>query len=107
VYRASLRKFELIGNFFLMALKSGVLYNALMNWKLILILVTGTCFCISSVGYLFVKIVLRPKQGGDWEEYHWEFEEQDRSLARYHIWSKITFSAVIISMLLWFITLSI
>lgn len=89
-----------------MALKSGVRYNAFMNWKLILILVAGTCFCISSVGYLFVKIVLRPKRGGDWEEEYWEFEEQDRPLARYHLWCKVTFSAVIISMLLLFITLS-
>jgi len=78
-----------------------------MNWELILILVAGSCFCVSSAGYLFVKIVLRPKRGGDWEEYHWEFEEQHRSLVRYNFWSKITFSAVIISMLLLFITLSI
>ena len=90
-----------------MALKSGALYNALMNWKLISILVAGTCFCASSAGYLFVKIALRPKRGGDWEECYWEFEEQYRPLARYNFWCKITFSAVIISMLLLFITLAI
>ena len=90
-----------------MALKLTRLYNVLMNWKLFLILVAGTCFCISSAGYLFVKIILRPKQGGDWEENYWEFEEQDRSLVRYHFWCKITFSAVVISMLLWFITVTI
>jgi len=77
-----------------------------MNWKLILILVAGSCFCISGAGYLFVKIALRPKPGDDWEAYHWEFEEQNRPLARYHFWSKITFSAVIISMLLLFMTLA-
>jgi hypothetical protein len=90
-----------------MALKLARLYNVLMNWKLFLILVAGTCFCISSAGYVFVKIILRPKQGGDWEENYWEFEEQDRSLVRYNLWCKITFSAVVISMLLWFITVMI
>lgn len=106
IYWVSLRELGPVRNCFLMALKSGVLYNVLMNWKLILILVAGTCFCVSSAGYLFVKIVLRPKQGSDWEEYHWEFEEQDRPLARYNLWCKITFSAVIISMLLLFIALA-
>lgn len=96
-----------IGNCFLMALKSVRLYTVLMNWKLVLILVAGTCFCISSAGYLFVKIILRPKQDGDWEDNDWEFEEQDRSLVRYHFLCKITFSAVVISMLLLFLTLSV
>jgi hypothetical protein len=50
---------------------------------------------------------LRPKQGGDWEDNDWEFEEQDRSLTRYHFWSKITFSAVVISMLLLFLILAV
>ena len=90
-----------------MALKSEGLYNVLMNWKLILILVAGTCFCASSAGYLFVKIVLRPKQGGDWEEGHWEFEDQRPAVKRYHFWCRLLFSAVIVSMLLLFITLSV
>ncbi|MCD6174668.1 MAG: hypothetical protein J7K65_02730 [Planctomycetes bacterium] len=90
----------------MMAFKDGLIYNTFMHWKLILILVAGTCFCVSSAGYLFVKIALRPKQGGDWEEEYWEFEEQDPPLAKYNLWCKITFSAVIISMLLLFVALS-
>ena len=91
----------------MVALEFEVLYNAFVNWKLALILVAGTCFCISSAAYLFVKIVLRPKQDGDWEECYWEFEEQHRPLAKYNLWCKITFTAVIISMLLLFISISI
>jgi hypothetical protein len=90
-----------------MALESARLYNVHMHWKLTLILIAGTGFCISSAGYLFVKIVMRPRPGSDWQETHWEFEEQDLSLARYLLWSKITFSAVIVSMLLLFTALSI
>ena len=107
IYPVSLWELGLIRNCFLLVLQSGVLYNALMNLKLILILVSGTCFCVSSAGYLFVKIALRPKRGDGWEEEYWEFQEQDWSLARYNLWCKITFSAVIISMLLLFITLSV
>jgi hypothetical protein len=77
-----------------------------MHWKLILILVAGSCFCVSSVGYLFVKTVLRPKQGGDWEKDHWDFEDDRPEIKRYHFWSRILFSAVIISMLLLFLMIS-
>jgi len=76
-----------------------------MNWKLPLILIAGICFCISSAGYLFVKIALRPKRDEDLDEVYWEFEDQHPTLARYHFWSKIAFSAVIISMLLLFLSL--
>ncbi|MHC4781631.1 MAG: hypothetical protein ACYSN8_04230 [Planctomycetota bacterium] len=100
-------EFELIRNCFLMALKSARLYNAFMNWKLILILVAGTCFCASSVGYLFVKTILRPKRGGDWEEDYWEFEDQHPAMKRYHFWCRLLFSAVIVSMLLLFVTISV
>lgn len=79
----------------------------LMHWKLILILIAGTCFCVSSVGFLFVKIALRPKRDEDLDAVYWEFEGQHPTLARYHFWSKIAFSAVIISMLLLFIALSV
>ena len=78
-----------------------------MHWKLILILVAGICFFVSSAGYLFVKIALRPKRDADLDEVYWEIEEQHPSLARYHFWCKITFSAVIISMLLLFLTLAV
>ncbi|MEN8126495.1 MAG: hypothetical protein ABFR90_01685 [Planctomycetota bacterium] len=78
-----------------------------MHWKLTLILSSGICFCLSSAGYLFVKIVLRPKSGGDWEEGHWEFEDQHTDIKRYHFWCRILFSAVIVSMLLLFIAISV
>jgi len=78
-----------------------------MNWKIILIVCAGTCFCVSSAGYLFVKLALRPKSGQSWEQNHWEFEDQDPAIKRYDFWCRILFSAVMISMLLLFLSISV
>ncbi|MHC5164854.1 MAG: hypothetical protein ACYSOI_05820 [Planctomycetota bacterium] len=71
-----------------------------------LILVAGSCFCLSSAAYLFVKFALRPKDGQEWENHHWDFEDDRPEIKRYYFWSKILFSAVIISMLLLFLMIS-
>ena len=78
-----------------------------MPWKIVLILIAGSCFLISSVAFIVVKITLRPKLDSDWQEVHWEFEDRDPALRRYQFWSRITFAAVIVSMLLLFVTISI
>lgn len=78
-----------------------------MSWRLILILIAGSCFCISGAGYIFVKIALRPKDNSDWEQAHWEFEDRHPALSRYHFWCKILFTAVIASMLLLFVAVSV
>jgi len=77
-----------------------------MHWKIIMILCAGTCFCLSSAAYLFVKLALRPKDGQSWEQNHWEFEDQHPAIKRYDFWCRILFSAIIISMLLLFLTIS-
>ena len=77
-----------------------------MHWKLLLILVAGSCFCLSSAAYLFVKFALRPKDGQDWEENHWEYEDDHPAMRRYHFWSRILFIAIIVSMLGLFIAIS-
>ena len=78
-----------------------------MHWKIILILFAGSCFLLSSATYIAVKIVLRPKQDSDWQEFHWEFEDRDPALRRYQFWSRLAFGAVIVSMLLLFIAISV
>ena len=78
-----------------------------MHWKIYLILVAGSCFCISSVGYIFVKIALRPKNGSDWEQTHWDVEDNHPELARYNFWCRVLFTAIIISMLLLFLSISV
>jgi hypothetical protein len=78
-----------------------------MHWKIILILIAGSCFLISSAAHIIVKFALRPKPDSDWQEVHWEFEDHDPALQRYQFWSRITFGAVIVSMLLLFILISV
>ncbi|MHC4553356.1 MAG: hypothetical protein ACYSUT_11435 [Planctomycetota bacterium] len=74
-----------------------------MHWKITLILAAGTLFCISAAGYIFVKIALRPKDGSDLDEYHYELEDHCPELARYEKWSRITFVGTITGMLLLFL----
>ncbi|MBL7215583.1 MAG: hypothetical protein ISS71_07885 [Phycisphaerae bacterium] len=73
-----------------------------MHWKVILILLGGCLFLISGAGFLFVKIVLRPKADSDLDDYHFEFEDHHPQLARYQRWSRITFIGVVLSMLMLF-----
>jgi hypothetical protein len=78
-----------------------------MHYKTLLILASGVLFCLSSAGYLLVKVFLRPKDDSGLEEYYWEFEESHPDLKRYHRWSRIFFTGVIVSMLLLFVAISV
>ena len=64
----------------------------------------GCLFLISGAGFLLVKIVLRPKDNSDLDNYHFEFEDQHPQLARYERWSRITFVGTITGMLLLFLS---
>ena len=75
-----------------------------MHWKIALILLAGLLFSISAAAYIGVKIALRPKAGSDLDAYHYEFEGHCPDLARYEKWSRITFTALIISMLALFLS---
>jgi hypothetical protein len=72
----------------------------------ILYIIAGPLFLISVAGYIFVKVRLRPKDP-DLDDYYHEFEDQHPEYAAYLKWSKITFTAVIISMLLLLIAIVI
>ncbi|MEN8128004.1 MAG: hypothetical protein ABFR90_09405 [Planctomycetota bacterium] len=78
-----------------------------MHWKIILILIAGSCFCVSSAAYIFVKFALRPKDGQAWEQEHWDFEDEYPAIKRYHFWCRFLFSTVVVSMLLLFIVISV
>lgn len=78
-----------------------------MHWKLILMIVAGCCFLLSTGAFFYIKIALRPKRDASWEQTYWEFEEHDPALKRYQLWSRIAFAAVVISMLLIFLSVAI
>lgn len=69
----------------------------------ILWIIAAPLFVISLAAHIYVKLRLRPKEGSDLDDYYYEFEDQHPGFAKYTKWSKITFTAVVIGMLLIFI----
>ncbi|MBA7591812.1 hypothetical protein ES708_33979 [subsurface metagenome] len=69
----------------------------------ILWIIAGPLFVTSLIAHIYVKLRLRPKEGSDLDDYYYEFEDQHPGFAKYTKWSSITFTAVVISMLLLFI----
>ena len=69
----------------------------------VLYIVACPLFLISLSAYLYVKFRLRPGDDSDLDDYYWEFEDQHPEFARYTKWSKITFTATAVSVLLLFL----
>ena len=70
----------------------------------LLYIIAGPLFLLSIAAHFYVKLRLRPKEDPDSEDdYYYEFEDQQPDVARYIKWSRITFTAVVISVLLLFI----
>ncbi len=67
----------------------------------ILYIIGGPLFLISITGYIFVKLRLKPEDS-ELDEYYYEFEDQHPAVARYNKWTRITFTATVISTLLLF-----
>jgi len=65
--------------------------------------VAGPLFLISVAAHFYVRLHLRPKEDPDSEDYYYEFEDLQPGVARYTRWSKITFAAAAIAVLLLFI----
>ena len=70
----------------------------------VLYIIAGPLFLISLAAHFYVKLRLRPKEDPDSEDdYYYEFEDQQPDVARYLMWSKLTFAAAAIGALLLFI----
>ena len=70
----------------------------------VLYIIAGLLFLISITAHFYVKLRLRPRQDPDSEDdYYYEFEDQQPDVARYNKWSRITFTAAAIGVLLLFI----
>ncbi len=73
----------------------------------ILLIIAGPVFIAAIIGRLWVWFRLRPKHDSDFDEYYHEFEDQHPDYVRYAKWSRITYTAAIISALLLFLALVI
>ncbi len=70
----------------------------------VLYIIAGLLFLISITAHFYVKLRLHPRQDPDSEDdYYYEFEDQQPDVARYNKWSRITFTAAAIGVLLLFI----
>jgi hypothetical protein len=68
----------------------------------VLYIIAGPLFLISIAAHFYVKLRLRPKEDSD-DDYYYEFEDQQPDVARYNKWSRITFAAATVGVLLLFI----
>ena len=73
----------------------------------VIYIIAGPLFLISLAAHLYVKVRLRPKDDSDFDDYYHEFEDLHPGFARYTKWSKITFIATAIAVLLLFVAASI
>jgi hypothetical protein len=72
--------------------------------RAILYIIAGPLFLISIAAHFYVKLRLRPKEDPDSrDDYYYEFEDQQPDLARYLMWSRLTFAAAAVSVLLLFV----
>ena len=70
----------------------------------ILYIIAGPLFLISIAAHFYVKLRLRPKEDPDSDDdYYYEFEDQQPEVARYNKWSRLTFAAAAVGVLLLFI----
>ncbi|MFC1636006.1 hypothetical protein ACFL5Z_14290 [Planctomycetota bacterium] len=72
----------------------------------LLCIVGGLLFLVSVAAHFYVKLRLRPKDE-DLEDVYYEFEDQQPDVIRYEKWSRITFAAATVGILLLFVAVII
>ena len=73
----------------------------------VLYIIAGPLFLISITAHFYVKLRLHPKESPDSDDYYYEFEDQQPDVARYNKWSRITFVAATVGVLLLFLAMII
>jgi hypothetical protein len=68
----------------------------------ILYLIAGPLFLVATAAHFYVRLRLRPDDS-DLDDYYHEFEDQQPGYARYAKWSRITFAAAALGILLLFV----
>jgi len=69
----------------------------------VIYIIAGLLFLGSAAGHLYVRIYLQPREGSDLDDWYYEFEEGHPAYARYLKWSRITFVAAAVGVLLFFL----
>jgi hypothetical protein len=74
-------------------------------FKILSLVLGGILFLVSAAAFIYVKIKLRP--GPSLDNFYHEFEDNHPDLQRYNKWSGITFTGVVIGILLLFIAIAV
>jgi len=74
-----------------------------MNVNVLIYIIAGPLFLVSIIAHIYVKLYLSPKDDSDFDDYYHEFEDSHPGFARYTKWSRITFTAAAVSVLLLFL----
>jgi hypothetical protein len=74
--------------------------------RMILYIFACTLFLASLAGHVYVRTRLRPTDP-DLDDYYHEFEDQHPEYARYTKWLNITFTAMVVGVLLLFIAIAV
>ncbi len=73
----------------------------------ILFFIGGPLLLVSVAAHIYIRVRLKPRDNSDLDECYYEFEEWHPAYARYLFWSRITFAAIAISVLLFFIAIAV
>jgi len=69
----------------------------------IIYIFTGVLLVASAAGHIYVRVKMRPAEESDVNEYYHEFEHLDPAYAAYNKWLRITFTGIVISVLVIFV----
>jgi len=69
----------------------------------VLYIVGGLLFLVSVAAHVYVRLCLRPRDGGELEEHFHELEDVDPAHLRYNVWLNITFGGAALGVLLVFL----
>lgn len=69
----------------------------------LLYIIAGPLLLVSVAANLYVRLYLRPGDDSDIDDYYHEFEDKHPGYARYTKFSKITFTSIVVAVLMLFL----
>ena len=74
-----------------------------MNVRAILTVVAGVVFLGAIIAHIVVKVTLRLRRGGDFDEVYYEFEDRHPGYRRYERASRVTFAIAVVAAMVLFV----
>lgn len=78
----------------------------MFHMNAIIIIIAGSLFFVSFAAHIYIKLKMRPDHD-ELEQYYYEFEDQNPQLQKYNKLTRITYIAIVVSMLLLFLAITL